>query len=417
MTTFAQITTMGVGGNIDHFLEPMNRASIIEEIEHADSHGIPVCVIGGGSNLLASDADFHGVVLRDARRLITVPDEASPVENDDRTVHVNAQAGCNWDDLVDFCVERGLEGLEGLSGIPGNVGASVVQNIGAYGQDGSGAVESVEVWDREDRRTKTLSNVEMQFGYRTSLLKTSMYKAPGVPNEEYYPSPRYIVLSVTFALAHTEQGTVNYPQLARALDVNLGDRMPIAKVRDAVLQVRASKGMLEDATRYRLPVMQACKDGRQVEKAIAAQQKFVNRHDAKADLVDEHMEAATGENEDINRHSCGSFFMNPIVDQAIADKLPDDAPKYPATLPDGSTGVKLSAAWLIDHAGFHKGYALSDDARASLSSLHTLSIINRGGATSDDIVELAEHIRDGVRKAYGVELIAEPVMVGLSLGK
>ena len=136
MTTFAELTTIAVGGNIDHFVEPTTRVSIIEEVEHADSHGIPVCVIGGGSNLLASDADFHGLVLRDARRLITVPDEAAPVESDDRTVHVTAEAGCNWDDLVDFCVDRGLEGIEGLSGIPGTVGASVVQNIGAYGQIG-----------------------------------------------------------------------------------------------------------------------------------------------------------------------------------------------------------------------------------------------------------------------------------------
>lgn len=415
MTSFAQITTIGVGGNIDHFVEPMNRAAIIEEIEHADSHGIPVCVIGGGSNLLAADGDFHGLVLRDARRLITVPDEASPVEGDDRTVHVNAEAGCNWDDLVDFCVERGLEGLEGLSGIPGNVGASVVQNIGAYGQEVAGAVESVEVWDREDKQTKTLGNVEMQFGYRSSLLKTSMYKAPGIPNDEYYPSPRYIVLSVTFVLNHTENGTVNYPQLAAALKANLGDRLPIDRIRAAVLKVRASKGMLEDATRYRLPEMQACKDGRQVEVAIAAQQRYVERHDAAADVVDEEMMADTGTNEDINRHSCGSFFMNPIVSQAVADRLPDDAPKYPATLPDGSTGVKVSAAWLIDHAGFHKGYRVRDDARASLSELHTLSIINRGGASCDDILELARTIRDGVRKEYGVELFAEPVMVNASL--
>ena len=412
MTTFAELTTIAVGGNIDHFVEPTTRVSIIEEVEHADSHGIPVCVIGGGSNLLASDADFHGLVLRDARRLITVPDEAAPVESDDRTVHVTAEAGCNWDDLVDFCVDRGLEGIEGLSGIPGTVGASVVQNIGAYGQEVASSVESVEVWDREDKKTKTLTNVEMQFGYRSSLLKTSMYKAPGVPNDEFYPSPRYIVLSVTFALTHTEEGTVNYAQLASALQVNLGDRMPIDKIRSAVLGVRAGKGMLEDATRYRLPVMQACKREDQIERAIEAQQRFINTHDTPADVVDEQMMAVTGQNEDVNRHSCGSFFMNPIVSQSIADRLPDDAPKYPATLPDGSTGVKLSAAWLIDHDGFHKGYRVSDDAPAALSDLHTLSITNRGGATCADIVKLADTIREGVQKQYDVTLIPEPVLVG-----
>ena len=415
MTTFAELTTIAVGGKIDHFVEPTTRVSVIEEVEHADSHGIPVCVIGGGSNLLASDADFHGLVLRDARRLITVPDEAAPVESDDRTVHVTAEAGCNWDDLVDFCVDRGLEGIEGLSGIPGTVGASVVQNIGAYGQEVATSVESVEVWDREDKQTKTLTNVEMQFGYRSSLLKTSMYKAPGVPNDEFYPSPRYIVLSVTFALTHTEKGTVNYAQLASALQVNLGDRMPIGRIRAAVLGVRAGKGMLEDATRYRLPVMQACKREDQIERAIEAQQRFINTHDTPADVVDEQMMAVTGQNEDVNRHSCGSFFMNPIVDQSIADRLPDDAPKYPATLPDGSTGVKLSAAWLIDHAGFHKGYRVSDDAPAALSDLHTLSITNRGGATCADIVKLADTIREGVQRQYDVTLIPEPVLVGTQI--
>ena len=252
----------------------------------------------------------------------------------------------------------------------------------------------------------------MQFGYRSSLLKTSMYKAPGVPNDEFYPSPRYIVLSVTFALTHTEEGTVNYAQLASALQVNLGDRMPIGKIRSAVLGVRAGKGMLEDATRYRLPVMQACKREDQIERAIEAQQRFINTHDTPADVVDEQMMAVTGQNEDVNRHSCGSFFMNPIVSQSIADRLPDDAPKYPATLPDGSTGVKLSAAWLIDHAGFHKGYRVSDDAPAALSDLHTLSITNRGGATCADIVKLADTIREGVQKQYDVTLIPEPVLVG-----
>ena len=270
----------------------------------------------------------------------------------------------------------------------------------------------MEVWDREDKKTKTLTNVEMQFGYRSSLLKTSMYKAPGVPNDEFYPSPRYIVLSVTFALTHTEEGTVNYAQLASALQVNLGDRMPIDKIRSAVLGVRAGKGMLEDATRYRLPVMQACKREDQIERAIEAQQRFINTHDTPADVVDEQMMAVTGQNEDVNRHSCGSFFMNPIVSQSIADRLPDDAPKYPATLPDGSTGVKLSAAWLIDHAGFHKGYRVSDDAPAALSDLHTLSITNRGGATCADIVKLADTIREGVQKQYDVTLIPEPVLVG-----
>lgn len=372
MTSFAELTTMDVGGYIERFVEPTTRVALIEEVEDADSKGIPLCVIGGGSNMLASDDEFHGVVIRDARRNIIVPDEAAPVEGGDYTVHVNAEAGVNWDDLVQFCVERGLEGLEGLSGIPGTVGASVVQNIGAYGQEVASAVESVEVWDREEKKTLDMSNVDMQFGYRFSLLKRSMYKAPGVPNAQYYPTPRYIVLSVTFALVHTGTGTVNYPQLASALNVNLHDRMPIDRIRAAVLEVRASKGMLEDATRYREPIMMGTKRADQVEAAIAAQHAFREQHDGAARDMIIDIASDTGTNSDPNRRSCGSFFMNPIISEADAARLPEDAPRFPATLPDGSTGVKTSAAWLIDHAGFHKGYKLSDDARAGLSTLLSL---------------------------------------------
>ena len=415
MTSFAELTTMDVGGYIERFVEPTTRVALIEEVEDADSKGIPLCVIGGGSNMLASDDEFHGVVIRDARRNIIVPDEAAPVEGGDYTVHVNAEAGVNWDDLVQFCVERGLEGLEGLSGIPGTVGASVVQNIGAYGQEVASAVESVEVWDREEKKTLDMSNVDMQFGYRFSLLKRSMYKAPGVPNAQYYPTPRYIVLSVTFALVHTGTVTVNYPQLASALNVNLHDRMPIDRIRAAVLEVRASKGMLEDATRYREPIMMGTKRADQVEAAIAAQHAFREQHDGAARDMIIDIASDTGTNSDPNRRSCGSFFMNPIISEADAARLPEDAPRFPATLPDGSTGVKTSAAWLIDHAGFHKGYKLSDDARAGLSTLHTLSITNRGGATCNDIVKLADAIRDGVRKQFGVTLIPEPVLVNVTL--
>ena len=168
MTTFAELTTIGVGGPIARFIEPTTRVGVIEAIEEADAKGLPLCVIGGGSNMLVSDAPFPGVVVRDARRAITVPDEAAPVEGGDRTVHVNAEAGCNWDDFVAFTVQLGLEGVEGLSGIPGTVGASVVQNIGAYGQEVGASVESVEVWDRRDKRTTDLTAQDLKFGYRSS---------------------------------------------------------------------------------------------------------------------------------------------------------------------------------------------------------------------------------------------------------
>lgn len=196
MTSFADITTMGVGGPIAHFIEPTTRVGLIEAVEEADSKGLPLVVVGGGSNLLVSDKPFDGVVVRDARRLITVPDEAAPVEGEDRTVHVNAEAGANWDDFVAFTVELGLEGVEGLSGIPGTVGASVVQNIGAYGQEVATSVESVEVWDRDTKTTRDLTPADLRFGYRYSALKTSMYAGPGRPADSSlrhvtwcFPSP------------------------------------------------------------------------------------------------------------------------------------------------------------------------------------------------------------------------------------
>ena len=393
MTSFADITTIAVGGEIDRFVEPTTRVGVIEAVEEADAKGLPLFVIGGGSNVLVSDEPFHGVVVRDARRAITVPDEAAPVEGDDRTVHVNAEAGCNWDDFVDCCVRLGLEGVEGLSGIPGTVGASVVQNIGAYGQDVATSVESVEVWDRKDKAVKNLHADELRFGYRMSALKASMYQAPAVPAEEFFPTPRYVVLSVTFALRHSSTGVVGYGQLAKALGVEVGDRMDTKEIRDAVLRVRAAKGMLEDATRYTRLAMQGTKKATLVATALRAQ----------------------NDTPDANRHSCGSFFMNPILTAEQAAMLPPEAPRFEAVLPNGEPGVKTSAAWLIDHAGFHKGYTVDDDAKAGLSTLHTLALTNRGQAGSQDIAKLAKTVQDGVEHTFGVRLVPEPVVVGFSL--
>lgn len=393
MTSFADITTIAVGGEIDRFVEPTTRVGVIEAVEEADAKGLPLFVIGGGSNVLVSDEPFHGVVVRDARRAITVPDEAAPVEGDDRTVHVNAEAGCNWDDFVDCCVRLGLEGVEGLSGIPGTVGASVVQNIGAYGQDVATSVESVEVWDRKDKAVKNLHADELRFGYRMSALKASMYQAPAVPAGEFFPTPRYVVLSVTFALRHSSTGVVGYGQLAKALGVEVGDRMDTKEIRDAVLRVRAAKGMLEDATRYTRLAMQGTKKATLVATALRAQ----------------------NDTPDANRHSCGSFFMNPILTAEQAAMLPPEAPRFEAVLPSGEPGIKTSAAWLIDHAGFHKGYTVDDDAKAGLSTLHTLALTNRGQAGSQDIAKLAKTVQDGVEHTFGVRLVPEPVVVGFSL--
>ncbi len=392
-TTFADLTTIGVGGPIRTFLTPDTRDGVIAAVRQADAAGSPLSVIGGGSNLLAADAPFDGVVVRDARQDIRF---GSPQADD--TVAVSADAGCNWDDFVAESVAHGLEGVEGLSGIPGTVGASVVQNIGAYGQEVATSVDSVEVWDRKERAVKALRNDQLAFGYRMSALKASMYSAPATPAAEFFPTPRYVVLSVTFALRHSDTGVVGYGQLAKALDVAVGDRMNTADIRNAVLKVRAAKGMLEDAHRYASPAMQGTKKTNLVDVALESQSKQ-NGDDGP----------------DFNRHSCGSFFMNPILTPQQAETLPEDAPRFDAALPGGGQGVKTSAAWLIDHAGFHKGFKINENAPAGLSTMHTLALTNRGGASAEDIARLAKTVQDGVEAAFGIRLVPEPVVIGMNL--
>ncbi len=411
--TFANLTTIGVGGSIARFVEPTSRVAVIEAVEDADCAGLPLCVIGGGSNMLVSDEPFTGVVVRDARRDICVLDEAAPgIDGVDKTsgdflVHVSAEAGCNWDDFVSHTIELGLQGVEALSGIPGTVGASVVQNIGAYGAEVAQSVESVEVWDRKDKTTFYMNLADLKFGYRTSVLKQSMYKAPGVAADCFFPTPRYVVLSVTFCLKHSKTGVVAHSQLAHALGVQVGDRMETSKIRREVLRVRASKGMLEDAMRYANKWMCYAKSENGVKSSIRLQ----NEDYAAGDLLE-------GDYKYADRHSCGSFFMNPILTKSQADLLPEDAPRFDATLPDGSKGVKTSAAWLIDHAGFHRGFRLTQSdgtkSKAGLSSLHTLALTNRSCAKCSDIVDLARKIIDGVYDSFGVKLVPEPVLIGVS---
>lgn len=363
--------------------------------------------------MLVSDEDFNGVVVRDARRDIHVLDEAAPSEDGidlqsgAHLVHINAEAGCNWDDFVSHTISLGLEGVEGLSGIPGTVGASVVQNIGAYGQEVSQSVTSVEVWDRKTKSTIELQKDALNFGYRTSLLKKSMYSSVGVPADSYFPTPRYVVLSVTFCLKHNSTGVVSHSQLANALHVELGERMQTAAIRREVLRVRASKGMLEDASRYDKLWMRGTKCAEGVEFALRLQSEDY--------VTGEFLE---GDNIYSDRHSCGSFFMNPILSTSEADTLPEDAPKFDAIMQDGSHGIKTSAAWLIDHAGFHKGFRLIENGKpspAGLSSLHTLALTNRNNASCDDIANLAKTIIRGVQSKFGVTLIPEPVVINISI--
>jgi UDP-N-acetylmuramate dehydrogenase len=256
---------------------------------------------------------------------------------------VRVAAGEPWDALVVRAVEQGWIGVEALSGIPGLVGATPIQNVGAYGQEVSETVASVRCWDRQTGEVRTLFNRDCRFGYRTSRLK----QEPG----------RWLVLEVVLQLRLGDLGTpVRYAELARRLGIEPGARAPLADVRDAVLALRRSKGMVLDES-------------------------------------------------DHDTWSAGSFFTNPVL---APDAVPEGAPAWPQ--PDGT--VKTSAAWLIEHAGFERGHG---NDRAALSGKHTLALTNRGGATATDLVTLAREVRDGVRGRFGIELVNEPVLVGCAL--
>jgi UDP-N-acetylmuramate dehydrogenase len=261
-------------------------------------------------------------------------------------------AGEPWDDLVAHTVAQGWTGLEALSGIPGLTGATPIQNVGAYGAEVSDVISQVRTLDRQSGQFRTFFPVECGFGYRTSR-----FKHPSAPGD--WPG-RYVVCSVTFQLRLGElSGPVRYAELARAVGVAAGERAPAADVRAAVLRVRAGKGMV---------------------------------------LAED----------DYDTWSAGSFFTNPVLTAAEAAALPPEAPRF--AQPDG--WVKTSAAWLIEHAGFGKGYGTG---AARLSGKHTLALTNRGQARAEDVLDLAREIRAGVRARFGVTLVPEPVLVGCEL--
>ena len=398
---------MGVGGRIARFVQPASREELIAAVRGADARHAPLCVIGGGSNLLAADDDFPGVVIRDARRRIRVLDRGG-TRSESGEVYVSVDAGTHWDDFVARSVHAGFAGVEALSGVPGTVGASVVQNIGAYGQDVASAVVSVEAWDRSLGRVRRLSAARMGFGYRTSALKASMYRPVGpfrngsdraaFPANPYFPTPRYVVLRVVLALTRSAEGVVAFRQLAHAVGAPVGSRLPLATIRHAVLTLRAAKGMLEDPHRYQSAWLSSMRDAGATANAEAAMRTERGR-----------------DSPDPDRHSCGSFFINPVLPESAARQLPSAAPRFPAKQQDGSPGVKTSAAWLIDRAGFHKGFSLPNHPRASLSTRHTLALTNRGGATAADILALARAVQSGVKRTFGIQLRPEPVLIGLTL--
>lgn len=338
----SELTTLRVGGPAGELVTVTDAEDLVAEVRRADAAGLPVLLLGGGSNLLVCDEGFDGRVIRIATRGISADREGEHVV-------VDVAAGEPWDAVVRRSVEEGWSGLEALSGIPGSTGATPIQNVGAYGAEVAHTLDRVTVLHRASGRTGTMPPTELGFGYRTSVLK----RDPGA----------HVVLSVRFRLrVDALSAPVRYAELARTLGVAPGERAPLAEVRGAVLDLRRGKGMVLDPA-------------------------------------------------DHDTWSAGSFFTNPVIPAERAAGLPEAAPRFPQ--PDGT--VKTSAAWLIAHAGFDRGYALEPGARAALSTKHTLAITNRGGASADEVLALARAIRSGVAERFGIVLENEPVLVGCRL--
>ncbi len=342
----AECTTFGIGGQARYFAEATSSEVLRGGVAWAKSQGLPLFVLGGGSNILVADDGFPGLVLR-----VRIRGLHSRIEGD--KVTLTAGAGEDWDKVVAACISNNWAGFECLSGIPGSVGATPIQNVGAYGQEISETFVSLEALDLERAYLVTMTPDECEFGYRTSRFKTR-------------ERDRFIITSVTYRLTADGRPTIRY------LDLQLyfkggGIKSPaLSDVREAVLAIRRSKAMVIDIG-------------------------------------------------DPDSRSVGSFFVNPVVTREAFEEIKKrarsfigsdkDIPSYSAS----SGRVKLSAAWLIERAGFERGYTYGN---VGISQKHALAIINRGGGTAREVVELAGRIKLRVRSVFGVTLVPEPVFVG-----
>ena len=338
MTDLHKYTSLRVGGPAKSIVNVSTEAEIIAAIEAAGDS--PVLIIGGGSNVLISDSGFEGTVIHIANN--QAESEVDACSGATLTIG----AGEDWDQFVATTISRGFAGLETLSGIPGTVGAAPIQNIGAYGHEVSEFITRVRTYDRQTKAIKTFTNAECEFEYRSSHFK----KHPG----------RYIVLSVQFQIRSGEISTpITYAELAQKLGIAVGEKAPVVDTRNAVMELRASKGML------------------------------LNPNDK-------------------DSWSAGSFFTNPIVSTEVASALPEGAPKWPTA--DGR--VKTSAAWLIEHSGIDKGQS---HGGARISTKHVLALTNSGNATAEELIQLAREVRASVQEKFGITLEPEVNLVGIAL--
>jgi UDP-N-acetylmuramate dehydrogenase len=320
-------TTLRVGGlatTVCEIQSPSDIQDFVHEYGNQDFF-----VLGGGSNIVAPDHEIKTPIAY--MQLVN-----SSAKTDGDFVEINAGSGMLWDDFVADAVDQGLSGVETLSGIPGTVGASPIQNIGAYGTEVNSSIKSVQLVDGTTGKSRILTNEELKFSYRFSILKNL--------------TSRFIIENVTFRLKRDKNSKItNYPQVAESLGINPGESVSIKELRNTILAIRKSKGMILDS-------------------------------------------------KDHDTFSVGSFFINPIMEK---DKVPTNAPMY-----DNKSGkVKTSAAWLIEQAGFEKGFRLGG---AMISSKHTLAIANSGNATAEDVIELSNLITSGVLQKFGIALTIEP---------
>jgi len=344
--SLAPLTNLRLGGTARYFVEVEGLETATEAVRWARRHDIPLAVIAGGSNVVVADGGWTGIVLRMAMRGIAL-------EREGDVVRVTAAAGEPWDELVARCVGDRLAGIECLAGIPGSVGATPIQNVGAYGQEVSEVVENVRVLDLKNLEVRSLSGAECGFGYRTSSFREN----PG----------RFLVLAVTFRLLREGTPIVKYPQLEQALRARRA--VPTAaEVCEAVLELRRAKSMVVDTM-------------------------------------------------DPNSRSVGSFFINPVFDAASLAALTEEARGCGALLPGeslptfqiGDGRSKVPAAWLIEHAGFAKGLRRGS---VGISDAHALALVHHGGGTTAEFIALARDIREGVLQRFSIELQPEPVFLG-----
>jgi UDP-N-acetylmuramate dehydrogenase len=344
----APLTTFEIGGPARWFVEAASEEDIAAAVAWAKERSLPLFVLGGGSNLLIADAGFPGLVLKIALRGFEILTASTP-----ETAILRAAAGEQWEDCVQQSLEANLAGLESLAGIPGTVGGTPVQNVGAYGQEVSSVIDRVRAYDRLQDRWIEFTNPECAFAYRHSRFNST-------------DRDRYIVTRVDYLLRRNAAPNIRYADLQRALTAQAEaagrtlDSFSLPEVADAVRAVRRSKGM------FMVPGEADCR-------------------------------------------SAGSFFKNPAVDAAALERIRlqsgQEPPHFPA--PDGL--FKVPAAWLIEKAGFARGFSIG---AAGISTRHTLALTNRGGATAEAVLALAKEIACGVEARFGVQLTMEPVRVG-----